>query len=131
MGGSIWPANPGHQSAISRRSCPRLARTLSLENRGRREVAFTGTTAGVAWHFGGPDGPVSVDVKGPGSHAKFGGPPRGRIVRPWHWLCPDLAFHRRSHTGRLTLLLHGYDRNPSRFTRSIPHAALCRKRPAS
>jgi DNA-binding transcriptional LysR family regulator len=85
---------------------------LSPENRGRREVAFTGTTAGVAWHFGGPDGPVSVDVKGPVRTRNSEGLREAVLSGLGIGYAPIWHFTDELDTGRLTLLLHGYEPKP-------------------
>jgi DNA-binding transcriptional LysR family regulator len=72
-------------------------------------LTFTGITAGVRWHFGGPEGPVSVEVKGRVRTRNSEGIREALLsglgigyARIWH-LTDEIE------TGRLVVLLDGYE----------------------
>jgi len=75
-------------------------------------IAFTGVTPAVAWQFGGPDGPVSVDVKGPVRTRNSEGIREAVLSGLGVGYAPIWHFTDELDTGRLTVLLHGYEPEP-------------------
>jgi DNA-binding transcriptional LysR family regulator len=72
-------------------------------------ITFTGVTAGVAWHFEGPDGPVSVEVKGPVRTRNSEGIREAVLSGLGIGYAPIWHFTDELDTGRLTMLLDGYE----------------------
>jgi DNA-binding transcriptional LysR family regulator len=68
--------------------------------------------SGVAWHFGGPDGPVSVEVKGPVRTRNSEGIREAVLSGLGIGSAPIWHFTDELDTGRLTVLLHGYEPKP-------------------
>ena len=93
-------------------------------------ITFTGVAAGVHWRFEGPgpDGAVSVEVKGPVRTRNSEGIREAVLSGLGIGYAPIWHLTDEIETGRLVVLLDGCEPNPDRSTRSIPHAGLCRKR---
>jgi DNA-binding transcriptional LysR family regulator len=75
-------------------------------------ITFTGVTAGVAWHFGGPDGAVSVEVKGPVRTRNSEGIREAVLSGLGIGYAPIWHFTDELETGRLTVLLDGHEPKP-------------------
>jgi DNA-binding transcriptional LysR family regulator len=75
-------------------------------------ITFTEVTAGVAWHFGGPDGPVSVEVKGPVRTRNSEGLREAVLSGLGVGYAPIWHFTDELDTGRLTVLLERYEPKP-------------------
>jgi DNA-binding transcriptional LysR family regulator len=75
-------------------------------------ITFTGVTAGVTWHFGGPDGPLGVNVDGPVRSRNSEGLREAVLSGLGIGYAPIWHFTDELDTGRLTVLLDGYEPAP-------------------
>jgi DNA-binding transcriptional LysR family regulator len=75
-------------------------------------ITFTGISAAVTWHFRGADGPVSVEVKGPMRTRNAEGIREALLSGLGIGFAPIWHFTDELDTGRLTVLLDGYEPKP-------------------
>jgi DNA-binding transcriptional LysR family regulator len=75
-------------------------------------LTFTGITAGVRWHFGGPQGPVSVEVKGRVRTRNSEGIREALLSGLGIGYAPIWHLTDEIETGRLVVLLDGYEPKP-------------------
>ena len=75
-------------------------------------ITFTEVTAGVNWHFGGPDGAVTVEVKGPVRTRNSEGVREAVLSGLGIGYMPIWHLTDEIETGRLTVLLDGYEPKP-------------------
>lgn len=75
-------------------------------------IAFTGVTAGVTWHFEGPDGAVSVEVQGPVRTRNSEGIREAVLSGLGIGYAPIWHLTDEIERGRLVLLLAGYEPKP-------------------
>src|ERR1700720_949604 len=73
-------------------------------------LTFTGITAGVRWHFGGPEGPVSVEVKGRTRNSE--GIREALLSGLGIGYAPIWHLTDEIETGRLVVLLDRYEPKP-------------------
>jgi DNA-binding transcriptional LysR family regulator len=75
-------------------------------------ITFTGLTAGVHWRFEGPDGAVSVEVKGPVRTRNSEGIREAVLSGLGIGYAPVWHFTDEIENGRLVALLDGYEPKP-------------------
>jgi DNA-binding transcriptional LysR family regulator len=75
-------------------------------------LTFTGITAGVRWHFGGPEGPVSVEVKGRVRTRNSEGIREALLSGLGIGYAPIWHLTDEIETGRLVVLLDRYEPKP-------------------
>src|SRR3979490_2383050 len=75
-------------------------------------ITFTGITAGVRWHFGGPDGRGSVEVKGRVRTRNSEGIREALLSGLGIGYAPIWHLTDEIETGRLVVLLDGYEPKP-------------------
>src|ERR1700681_188616 len=83
-------------------------------------LTFTGITAGVRWHFGGPEGPVSVEVKGRVRTRNSEGIREAMLSGLGIGYAPIWHLTAEIETGRLVILLHGYEPKPEPIHAAYP-----------
>jgi DNA-binding transcriptional LysR family regulator len=76
-------------------------------------LTFTGITAGVRWHFGGPEGPVSVEVKGRVRTRNSEGIREALLSGLGIGYVPIWHLTDEIETGRLVVLLEAYEPRPA------------------
>jgi DNA-binding transcriptional LysR family regulator len=75
-------------------------------------ITFTGVAAGVNWHFGGPDGAISVEVKGPVRTRNSEGVREAVLSGLGIGYMPIWHLTDEVETGRLVALLGNYEPKP-------------------
>jgi len=75
-------------------------------------LTFTGITAGVRWHFEGPEGPVSVEVTGRVRTRNSEGIREAMLSGLGIGYAPIWHLTDEVETGRLVVLLNGYEPKP-------------------
>jgi len=90
-------------------------------------LTFTGIPAGVRWQFESPEGPVSVEVKGRVRTRNSEGIREALLSGLGIGYAPIWHFSDEIETGRLVVLLHGYEPKPEPIhavypsRRFVPH----------
>jgi DNA-binding transcriptional LysR family regulator len=75
-------------------------------------ITFTGVAAGVNWHFGGPDGAISIEVKGPVRTRNSEGVREAVLSGLGIGYMPIWHLTDEVETGRLVALLGNYEPKP-------------------
>lgn len=83
-------------------------------------LTFTGIPAGVRWQFESPEGPVSVEVKGRVRTRNSEGIREALLSGLGIGYAPIWHFSDEIETGRLVILLHGYEPKPEPIHAAYP-----------
>jgi DNA-binding transcriptional LysR family regulator len=83
-------------------------------------LTFTGIPTGVRWHFESPEGPVSIEVKGRVRTRNSEGIREALLSGLGIGFVPIWHFTDEIESGRLLILLHGYEPKPEPIHAAYP-----------